>query len=88
MYKTKLLQAKKKIKNQGKDHGLVIVVTYPAQGHINPLLQFAKNLAFKGLKATTATTHYTLKSINITTVGVERISDGYDSGRIQLAPKL
>ena len=38
--------------------GHVIVLTYPAQGHINPLLQFAKCLNSKGLKATPATTHY------------------------------
>ena len=66
----------------------MIVVTYPAQGHINPLLQFAKRLASKGLKTTLATTHYTLKSINTTSVGVEPISDGYDCGGIQLAPSF
>lgn len=64
------------------------MVTYPAQGHINPLLQFAKRLASKGLKATLATTHYTLKSINTTAVGVEPISDGYDGGGYPLAPSL
>ncbi|KAK4568543.1 hypothetical protein RGQ29_004093 [Quercus rubra] len=45
--------------------GHVVVLTYPAQGHINPL-------------ATLATNHYTVKSIHATTVGVEPISDGYD----------
>ena len=66
--------------------GHVIVLTYPAQGHINPLLQFAKRLASKGLKATLATTHYTVKSIHATTVGVEPISDGYDEGGYKQAP--
>eukprot|EP00252_Welwitschia_mirabilis_P028062 TRINITY_DN9956_c0_g1_i1.p1 TRINITY_DN9956_c0_g1~~TRINITY_DN9956_c0_g1_i1.p1 ORF type:complete len:473 (+),score=7.96 TRINITY_DN9956_c0_g1_i1:178-1596(+) len=28
-----------------KDHGHVVVVAYPAQGHMNPLLHFAKRLA-------------------------------------------
>ncbi|KAE8715740.1 hypothetical protein F3Y22_tig00110160pilonHSYRG00312 [Hibiscus syriacus] len=43
--------------------GHVIVVPYPSQGHINPLLQFAKRLASKGVKATLATTRYTVGSI-------------------------
>ncbi|XP_030940617.1 UDP-glycosyltransferase 74B1-like [Quercus lobata] len=68
--------------------GHVIVLTYPAQGHINPLLQFAKRLASKGLKATLATTHYTVKSIHATTVGVEPISDGYDEGGYKQAPSI
>ncbi|KAB1202463.1 UDP-glycosyltransferase 74F2 [Morella rubra] len=68
--------------------GHVIVLTYPAQGHINPLLQFAKRLASKGLKATLATTHYTVESINSATVGVEPISDGYDEGGFKQAPSV
>lgn len=71
-----------------KQRGHVIVLTYPAQGHINPLLQFAKRLASKGLKATLATTHYTINSIQSTTVGIEPISDGYDEGGFKQAPSL
>lgn len=71
-----------------KQGGHVIVLTYPAQGHINPLLQFAKRLASKGLKATLATTHYTINSIQSTTVGIEPISDGYDEGGFKQAPSL
>ncbi|KAE8023405.1 hypothetical protein FH972_009100 [Carpinus fangiana] len=56
----------------------VVVIPYPSQGHINPLLQFAKRLASKGVKATLATTHYTIKSICAPNVGVEPISDGFD----------
>ncbi|KAK6922142.1 UDP-glucuronosyl/UDP-glucosyltransferase [Dillenia turbinata] len=56
----------------------VIVLPYPSQGHINPLLQFAKRLASKGVKATLATTYYTVKSISAPDVGVEPISDGFD----------
>lgn len=70
------------------ERGHVIVLTYPAQGHINPLLQFAKRLASKGLKATLATTHYTLNSIHSTTVGVEPISDGYDESGFKQAPSV
>ncbi|XP_042501559.1 UDP-glycosyltransferase 74B1 [Macadamia integrifolia] len=66
--------------------GHVVVMPYPSQGHINPLLQFAKRLVSKGLKATIATTHYTVKSIYATNIGVEAISDGYDEGGFPLAP--
>ncbi|XP_044486089.1 UDP-glycosyltransferase 74B1-like [Mangifera indica] len=71
-----------------KQKGHVLVLTYPAQSHINPLLQFAKRLASKGLKATLATTHYTVKSICATTVGVEPISDGFDEGGSKQAPSV
>lgn len=64
------------------------MLTYPAQGHINPLLQFAKRLASKGLKATLATTPYTINSIQANTVGIEPISDGYDEGGFEQAPSL
>ncbi|GMY26156.1 UDP-glycosyltransferase 74B1-like [Fagus crenata] len=63
-----------------EDRGHVVVLPYPSQGHINPLLQFAKRLASKGVKATLATTRYTLKSICATNIGVEPISDGFDEG--------
>ncbi|KAF5203352.1 Udp-glycosyltransferase 74b1 [Thalictrum thalictroides] len=66
--------------------GHVLVIPYPSQGHINPLLQFAKRLASKGLKATLATTYYTIKSIHVSGVGVEPISDGFDeSGYAQVS---
>ncbi|PWA87511.1 UDP-glucosyl transferase 74B1 [Artemisia annua] len=58
--------------------GHVLVLPYPSQGHINPLLQFAKRLVSKGLKATIATTHYTVSSISAPFVEVEPISDGFD----------
>ncbi|KAL5544265.1 hypothetical protein UlMin_008049 [Ulmus minor] len=73
------------MKNQ---RGHAIVLTYPAQGHINPLLQFAKRLASKGLRTTFSTTHYSLKSILTTTVGLEPISDGFDEGGFNQAPSL
>ncbi|RXH69812.1 hypothetical protein DVH24_007068 [Malus domestica] len=56
----------------------VVVLPYPSQGHINPLLQFAKRLASKGVKATLTTTTYTLNSTRVPNVGVEPISDGFD----------
>ncbi|XVF02380.1 hypothetical protein REPUB_Repub04eG0170700 [Reevesia pubescens] len=68
--------------------GHVVVLPYPSQGHINPLLQFAKRLAFKGVKATLATTHYTVKSICAAHIGVEPISDGFDEGGFSQAGKV
>jgi len=58
----------------------VILVPYPSQGHINPLLQFAKRLASKGVKSTIATTKYTVNSIHSPNISVEPISDGFDEG--------
>nr|KYP66602.1 N-hydroxythioamide S-beta-glucosyltransferase [Cajanus cajan] len=60
----------------------VVVLPYPAQGHINPLVQFAKRLASKGVKATVATTHYTVNSITAPNINVEPISDGFDEAGI------
>ncbi|KAK9064515.1 hypothetical protein SSX86_015897 [Deinandra increscens subsp. villosa] len=68
------------VENQKIYKAHVLVLPYPSQGHINPLLQFAKTLASKGLKATLATTHYTLSSISAPSVAVEPISDGFDGG--------
>ncbi|GMH27622.1 hypothetical protein Nepgr_029465 [Nepenthes gracilis] len=56
----------------------VVVLPYPSQGHINPLLQFAKRLVSKGVKATIATTYSTASSVHSTNVAVEPISDGFD----------
>lgn len=64
----------------------VVVIPYPSQGHINPLLQFAKRLSSKGLKATLATTHYTVDSIHAPGVTIEPISDGFDQGGFSDAP--
>ncbi|KAF3620723.1 putative DEAD-box ATP-dependent RNA helicase 22-like [Capsicum annuum] len=65
----------------------VIFVPYPSQGHINPLLQFAKRLASKGVKATIATTKYTVNSIHSPNISVEPISDGFDEGGFSQAQK-
>lgn len=41
----------------------VLVVSFPTQGHINPLLQFAKRLASKNLEVTFVTTEASRKSM-------------------------
>ncbi|GER32312.1 UDP-glycosyltransferase 1 [Striga asiatica] len=56
----------------------VILIPYPSQGHINPLLQFAKRLASKAVRTTIATTHYTAPSIHAPGITVYPISDGFD----------
>lgn len=60
----------------------VVVLHYPVQGHINPLVQFAKRLASKGIKATVATAHYTANSITAPNISVEPISDGFNEAGI------
>ncbi|XP_010908661.1 UDP-glycosyltransferase 74F2 [Elaeis guineensis] len=58
----------------------VLVLPYPRQGHINPMLQFAKLLSHRGLKTTLVLTVATTKSMHgeLSSVGIETISDGYD----------
>ncbi|KNA22085.1 hypothetical protein SOVF_037300 [Spinacia oleracea] len=66
----------------------VLVLPYPAQGHINPMLQFSKRLSSKGIKPTLSPTIYISKSMQTTTIPthygppiqIRPISDGYDDG--------
>ncbi|PIA61856.1 hypothetical protein AQUCO_00200095v1 [Aquilegia coerulea] len=60
----------------------VLLLPFPAQGHINPVLQFGKRLASKRIKATLLVTKFISKSMQAekSSVGVETISDGYDEG--------
>ncbi|KAH9606306.1 hypothetical protein KSS87_000221 [Heliosperma pusillum] len=75
-----------KVQKAHKAH--VLILPYPAQGHINPMLQFAKRLVYKGIKPTLVTTVYLYKSMHTSTspsgdgpqIGVRTISDGYDEG--------
>ncbi|XP_048140833.1 mogroside IE synthase-like isoform X2 [Rhodamnia argentea] len=60
----------------------VLVLAHPVQGHINPVLQFSKRLASKGLKVTFLIPISTRKSLNLVNAGsirVEYISDGFDN---------
>ena len=69
-----------KQKRAYKSHCLVL--PYPTQGHINPMLQFSKRLQHKGIKVTVITTRFTAKTIGEfpVDVNVEPISDGFDEG--------
>ncbi|KAL5861587.1 hypothetical protein ACOSQ4_002883 [Xanthoceras sorbifolium] len=66
----------------------VLVLPYPAQGHINPMLQFAKRLVSKGIKSTLAITIYQSKSIHLdpgSSIAIQTFSDGYDEGGFEQA---
>lgn len=52
----------------------VLLVTLPAHGHLNPILQLGKCLVSKGLHVTLATTHNILK--NTSSIHIEIFSDG------------
>lgn len=61
----------------------VLILSYPMQGHINPILQFAKRLVSKGVEATLVTTVFLSKSLFTnpsTSIHIETISDGFDEG--------
>ncbi|KAH0740117.1 hypothetical protein KY290_033160 [Solanum tuberosum] len=59
-----------------------LMLPFPFQGHINPMLQFSKCLQSKRVKITIALTKYLLKNMKelTTSVSIEAISDGYDDG--------
>ncbi|KAL3360455.1 hypothetical protein AABB24_013729 [Solanum stoloniferum] len=71
--------------NTPKAHCLIL--PYPVQGHINPMLQFSKRLQSKCVKITIAPTKSFLKNMKElpTSVSIEAISDGYDDDGINQA---
>jgi len=79
----------KEIKNQ-IPHCLII--PYPTQGHINPMLQFSKRLVQKGLKVTlvnTISSSKTITTINLNhSIDLETISDGFDDGGLTAAKTI
>ncbi|KAK9265582.1 hypothetical protein L1049_007414 [Liquidambar formosana] len=68
----------------------VLALPFPSQGHINPMLQFCKRLASKGLKATLANTLFISKSLQPESGSVQfdAISDGYDDGGFMKADSI
>ncbi|CAM0952455.1 unnamed protein product [Alopecurus aequalis] len=62
----------------------VLLLPYPSQGHINPILQFGKRLAsYGGVRCTLAVTRYLLiqgRDPSPGAVHLAEISDGYDGG--------
>ncbi|KAJ8755363.1 hypothetical protein K2173_019161 [Erythroxylum novogranatense] len=67
-------------KPTGKTH--VFVFPFPIQGHINPMLQFSKRLASKGVKVTLLAATKTGESmLGLTaSINVEPVFDGYKEG--------
>ena len=60
-----------------------LVLPYPDQGHINPMLQFSKHLEHKGVKVTLVTTRFLCKTMHrsgSSNIPLETISDGFDQG--------
>jgi pathogen-inducible salicylic acid glucosyltransferase len=68
-----------------------LVLAYPAQGHINPMMQFSKRLEHKGIKVTlviTKSISNTMHKEAATSIALETISDGYDEGGIAQAESV
>ncbi|XP_061368565.1 mogroside IE synthase-like [Gastrolobium bilobum] len=67
-----------------------LVLAYPAQGHINPMLQFSKLLHHEGVRVTLVTTLFYSKNLHKLpdSIALETISDGFDNGRIGEAESL
>ncbi|CAI9777089.1 unnamed protein product [Fraxinus pennsylvanica] len=62
----------------------ILVLPFPAQGHINPALEFSKCLASHGLKVTIILTSRVIKSAQIplnSSINVETISDGSEEAK-------
>ncbi|XP_059626305.1 UDP-glycosyltransferase 74G1-like [Cornus florida] len=71
-------------KEKGSYKAHVLVLPFPAQGHITPMLQFCKRLVSRGVKTTLVNSIYVSKSIHVddlnSSINVEAISDGFDEG--------
>ncbi|KAL0330129.1 UNVERIFIED_CONTAM: UDP-glycosyltransferase 74E2 [Sesamum radiatum] len=80
----------KREENRQKPHCLLL--PYPLQGHINPMLQFSKRLSHKGIRITLAATKYLSKTTQqfSGSISVETFSDGFDEGQgdVELDPYL
>nr|AWN56750.1 crocetin glucosyltransferase 74AD1 [Crocus sativus] len=72
--------------NGNKCH--ILLLPCPAQGHINPILQFGKRLASHNLLTTLVNTRFLSNSTKSEPgpVNIECISDGFDSGGMNAAP--
>ncbi|KAJ1290437.1 hypothetical protein BS78_02G243100 [Paspalum vaginatum] len=63
----------------------VLLLPYPSQGHVHPMLQFAKRLALHGLRPTLAVTRFILATCApdaaaCAAVRLAAVSDGFDRG--------
>ncbi|KAL6637643.1 hypothetical protein ACP70R_025215 [Stipagrostis hirtigluma subsp. patula] len=78
----------KKIQETTMAH--VVVVPFPGQGHMNPMVQFAKRLASKGVATTLVTTRFIARTAGVDAhpATVEAISDGHDEGGLASAASV
>ncbi|KAG6630942.1 hypothetical protein CIPAW_13G056200 [Carya illinoinensis] len=67
-----------------------LILTYPTQGHINPMVEFSKRLKNRGVEVTLVTTYFISKDIQkeVSSIALETISDGYDEGGIARAENV
>ncbi|XP_047065904.1 UDP-glucosyltransferase UGT13248-like [Lolium rigidum] len=77
----------------GGGHGgaSVLMLAMPgAQGHVNPMLQFGRRLAYHGLRPTLVTSHYVLSTTPPPgdPFRVVAISDGFDAGGSASSPDM
>ncbi|KAK7247283.1 hypothetical protein RIF29_42164 [Crotalaria pallida] len=73
----------------------VLMIPYPSQGHINPMLNFSKRLSTKGVRVTMVTTIFISKSMHILqssslpdSIQFDTISDGFDQGGFAQADSI
>nr|KYP49246.1 putative UDP-glucosyltransferase At1g05670 family [Cajanus cajan] len=59
-----------------------LVLAYPLQGHINPMIQFSKLLEHQGVRITLVTTRFYCNNLQKVppSIALETISDGFDEG--------
>ncbi|TVU45599.1 hypothetical protein EJB05_05089, partial [Eragrostis curvula] len=68
----------------------VLVVPCPGQGHMNPMVQFAKTLASRGVLTTFVTTRFIARTAGVDAwpATVATISDGHDEGGLASASSI
>ncbi|KAL1365994.1 hypothetical protein HN51_013914 [Arachis hypogaea] len=73
----------------------ILMVPYPSQGHLNPMLQFSKRLSTKGVTSTLVITKFISKSMHLhqlsslpSSIQFDTISDGYDQGGFSHAESI
>jgi pathogen-inducible salicylic acid glucosyltransferase len=64
-----------------------LVLPFPLQGHINPMLQFSKLLQHEEVKVTSVVTLHQRKKLQSVppSIAIETISDGFDNGGVEEA---
>ncbi|KAK1677377.1 hypothetical protein QYE76_038225 [Lolium multiflorum] len=75
----------------GSGGASILMLAMPgAQGHVNPMLQFGRRLAYHGLRPTLVTSHYVLSTTPPPgdPFRVVAISDGFDAGGSASSPDM